>query len=70
MDAAPMAGPERAPLISALQADAVLALRGGTQHPGASWITIFTGPMSVSTAFDLVPLREFLPSRPAGSCLS
>lgn len=31
-------------------------------------ITICTGPMPVSTAFDLVPLREFLPSRPTGSC--
>jgi hypothetical protein len=43
----------------------------GSKEPSRSRCTsIPTGPMSVSTVLDRVPLRELPPSLPAGSCLS
>ena len=71
MGAAPMAGPERTPLISALPAPTWSSPeRRPPSTPEPHLITGCTEPMPVSTAFGLVPLREFLPSGPAGSPIS
>jgi hypothetical protein len=66
MGAAPTAGPERTPLISALQAPTRSSPERCTQHPGSLIDHDLHQAMPVSTAFDLVPLREFLPSRRPG----
>ena len=42
---------------------------GSNEASRSRGTSIVTGPTSVSTVFDRVPLRELPPSRPAGSCL-
>jgi hypothetical protein len=44
--------------------------RGIERRVGVAGTSISTGPISVSTVLARVPLREFPPVRPDGSCLS